>query len=166
MDIGCFILWNMIVFIIIVIIKINWISKGSLIKILILEINDNIEFSFDVLKIIYLILIYKTNVFVKLLKLMLFLINLFYLFIFIFSLIIFISNRKHLLIVLIILEFIILILYICVYNFFLLIEYESYFIIMFLTFSVCEGAVGLSILVSLIRTHGNDYFQTYNILQC
>jgi hypothetical protein len=33
-----------------------------------------------------------------------------------------------------------------------------FFFIIFLTFIVCEGVLGLSILVSLIRTHGNDYF--------
>ena len=33
-------------------------------------------------------------------------------------------------------------------------------------FSVCEGSLGLSILVSIIRSHGNDYFQSYNVLQC
>jgi NADH-ubiquinone oxidoreductase chain 4L len=92
--------------------------------------------------------------------------GLLYLFIFIFSIIVFISNRKHLLIILISLEFIVLIIYLCIYSFLLIIDYESYFRIIFLTFRVCEGALGLSILVSLIRTHGNDYFQTYNILQC
>ncbi|KAJ9589210.1 hypothetical protein L9F63_028006, partial [Diploptera punctata] len=30
--------------------------------------------------------------------------------------------------------------------------------IVFLTFSVCEGALGLSILVSIIRSYGNDFF--------
>lgn len=92
--------------------------------------------------------------------------SLFYIFIFIFRLMVFISNRKHLLITLISLEFIVLVLYLILYNYLIMIYYEGYFRIIFLTFSVCEGALGLSILVSLIRTHGNDYFQTYNILQC
>lgn len=114
-----------------------------------------------------LILAYKTNVFIKLLKLMVaLLINLFYIFLFLFSLVVFISNRKHLLITLISLEFIVLVLYLVIYNYLIIIFYERYFAIIFLTFRVCEGALGLSILVSLIRTHGNDYFQTYNILQC
>nr|AJF48482.1 NADH dehydrogenase subunit 4L [Sweltsa longistyla] len=43
---------------------------------------------------------------------------------------------------------------------------ELFFSMAFLTFSVCEGALGLSILVSMIRTHGNDYFQSFSILQC
>jgi NADH-ubiquinone oxidoreductase chain 4L len=35
-----------------------------------------------------------------------------------------------------------------------------------LVFSVCEGALGLSILVSIIRGFFNDYFQSYRVLQC
>lgn len=94
------------------------------------------------------------------------LVNLFYIFLFIFSLMVFISNRKHLLITLISLEFIVLVLYLILYNYLILFFFEGYYSIIFLTFRVCEGALGLSMLVSLIRTHGNDYFQTYNILQC
>lgn len=91
---------------------------------------------------------------------------LFYVILFIFSLIVFISSRKHLLVTLISLEFIVLVLYLFIYNFLSFINFEYYFSIVFLTFRVCEGTLGLSILVSLIRTHGTDYFQTYNILQC
>nr|YP_010303536.1 NADH dehydrogenase subunit 4L [Phyllonorycter ringoniella]ULF47729.1 NADH dehydrogenase subunit 4L [Phyllonorycter ringoniella] len=77
---------------------------------------------------------------------------------------IFISQRKHLLIVLLSLEFIIL----SIFFFFLislsLIEYNMYMLMVFLVFSVCEGALGLSILVSMIRTYGNDYFNSYSLL--
>jgi len=90
----------------------------------------------------------------------------FFILIFIFSLIIFVSNRKHLLITLISLEFIVLVLYIFIFIFLNYINYDYYYRIVFLTFRVCEGSLGLSILVSLIRTHGNDYFQSYRILQC
>lgn len=78
--------------------------------------------------------------------------------------IIFVSKHKHLLIVLLRLEFIVLRIF-----FFLLIminyiENDIYILIVFLVFSVCEGALGLSILVSIIRTHGNDYFQRFRLL--
>nr|QDH12218.1 NADH dehydrogenase subunit 4L [Forcipomyia makanensis] len=98
---------------------------------------------------------------------MLTLINLmFFMILFIFSLMVFVSSRKHLLVTLISLEFIVLVMYLFLYNFLSLMNYEYYFSMVFLTFSVCEGTLGLSILVSLIRTYGTDYFQTYNILQC
>nr|YP_010261368.1 NADH dehydrogenase subunit 4L [Homoneura interstincta]UIB40275.1 NADH dehydrogenase subunit 4L [Homoneura interstincta] len=79
---------------------------------------------------------------------------------------VFVSNRKHLLSMLLSLEYIVLCLFLVLFIYLNLFNYESFFSMMFLTFSVCEGALGLSILVSMIRTHGNDYFQSFNVLQC
>nr|YP_010691299.1 NADH dehydrogenase subunit 4L [Drosophila nebulosa]WBU93949.1 NADH dehydrogenase subunit 4L [Drosophila nebulosa] len=76
----------------------------------------------------------------------------------------FVSNRKHLLSMLLSLEFIVLMLFFLLFIYLNLLNYENYFSMMFLTFSVCEGALGLSILVSMIRTHGNDYFQSFSIM--
>nr|YP_010164581.1 NADH dehydrogenase subunit 4L [Epeorus dayongensis]QRM91370.1 NADH dehydrogenase subunit 4L [Epeorus dayongensis]UUJ36910.1 NADH dehydrogenase subunit 4L [Epeorus dayongensis] len=78
----------------------------------------------------------------------------------------FISNRKHLLATLLSLEFIVLSLYALLFVYLMNLGCELYFTMVFLTFAVCEGALGLSILVSMIRTHGNDYFQSFSILQC
>nr|YP_010372420.1 NADH dehydrogenase subunit 4L [Dryomyza anilis]UPA56133.1 NADH dehydrogenase subunit 4L [Dryomyza anilis] len=79
---------------------------------------------------------------------------------------VFVSNRKHLLSMLLSLEYIVLSLFLLLFIYLNVFNYESFFCMMFLTFSVCEGALGLSILVSMIRTHGNDYFQSFNSLQC
>nr|YP_010714908.1 NADH dehydrogenase subunit 4L [Neohydnus jiuzhaigouensis]WDE20722.1 NADH dehydrogenase subunit 4L [Neohydnus jiuzhaigouensis] len=73
-------------------------------------------------------------------------------------------KRKHLLMMLLSLEFMVLSLFLGLFMYFNILMYEYYFTLIFLSFSVCEGALGLSLLVSLIRTHGNDYFQTFNIL--
>lgn len=78
----------------------------------------------------------------------------------------FVSNRKHLLSILLSLEYIVLRLFLLLFIYLNLFNFENFFRIIFLTFSVCEGALGLSVLVSIIRTHGNDYFQRFNILQC
>nr|UGS80538.1 NADH dehydrogenase subunit 4L [Teliapsocus conterminus] len=43
---------------------------------------------------------------------------------------------------------------------------EKFILIYFLTFCVCEGAFGLSILVSLVRSFGNDYLQSLMFLKC
>lgn len=83
---------------------------------------------------------------------------------FIFGTLCFVSNRKHLLSILLSLEFIVLILFFFIFIYLNIINYENYFSIIFLTFRVCEGALGLSILVSIIRTHGNDYFQSFRII--
>nr|AND96363.1 NADH deshydrogenase subunit 4L [Bubas bubalus] len=73
-------------------------------------------------------------------------------------------KRKHLLLMLLSLELIILSLFFNLFLYLSYMSYEYFFSMIFLTMSVCEGALGLSILVSLIRTHGNDYFQTFNVL--
>nr|DAA06269.1 TPA_exp: NADH dehydrogenase subunit 4L [Drosophila grimshawi] len=83
---------------------------------------------------------------------------------FIMGLFCFVSNRKHLLSMLLSLEFIVLILFFLLFIYLSMLNFENYFSMMFLTFSVCEGALGLSILVSMIRTHGNDYFQSFSIM--
>jgi NADH-ubiquinone oxidoreductase chain 4L len=76
------------------------------------------------------------------------------------------SGRKHLLVTLLRLEFIVLVLYLSIYFYLCKFSYRLFFVVYFLVFSVCEGALGLSVLVSIIRRHGNDYFQSYNVLQC
>nr|UFZ13186.1 NADH dehydrogenase subunit 4L [Neochauliodes rotundatus] len=79
---------------------------------------------------------------------------------------VFVSKRKHLLLMLLSLEFIVVCLFSWLMWFLLVFNYEFYFSMVFLTFTVCEGALGLSILVSMIRTHGNDYFNSFSILKC
>nr|AXS65167.1 NADH dehydrogenase subunit 4L [Coleoptera sp. 10 KM-2017] len=73
-------------------------------------------------------------------------------------------NRKHLLLMLLSLEFIVLSLFLGLFFYLSFMHYELYFSMLFISFGVCEGALGLSLLVYLIRTHGNDYVQTFSIL--
>nr|YP_010274887.1 NADH dehydrogenase subunit 4L [Satarupa nymphalis]UJV31580.1 NADH dehydrogenase subunit 4L [Satarupa nymphalis]WNO18663.1 NADH dehydrogenase subunit 4L [Satarupa nymphalis khamensis] len=77
---------------------------------------------------------------------------------------IFVSKHKHLLIILLSLEFIVLSIYLLLLLYLKYIEFDMYMLMVFLVFSVCEGALGISILVSMIRSHGNDYFQSFSIL--
>nr|URH17017.1 NADH dehydrogenase subunit 4L [Calcaritermes temnocephalus] len=94
------------------------------------------------------------------------LMRLYFSFIFFCGIWVFCSNRKHLLITLLSLEFMVLVLFVVIYFYLCLYNYELYFVMLFLVFSVCEGSLGLSILVSMIRGFGNDYFQSYSVLQC
>ena len=71
---------------------------------------------------------------------------------------------KHFLIILLRLEFIIISLFLGLFFILIIFDYELYFLIVFIIIVVSEGVLGLSILVSIIRTHGNDYFQRFNIL--
>nr|YP_010944518.1 NADH dehydrogenase subunit 4L [Chilocorus rubidus]WMB96369.1 NADH dehydrogenase subunit 4L [Chilocorus rubidus] len=73
-------------------------------------------------------------------------------------------NRKHMLMMLLSMEFMLLSLFILMYYYFTMYSFESYFSMIFLTMGVCESALGLSLLVSMIRSHGNDYFNLFNIL--
>lgn len=87
-------------------------------------------------------------------------------FIFMSASMVYVSNRKHLLITLLSLEYLILSLFLFLCIYLIKNNLEIYFIILFLVFRVCEGALGLSILVSIVRTHGNNYFQSFNLLRC
>nr|YP_009379195.1 NADH dehydrogenase subunit 4L [Kiwa tyleri]ARQ27018.1 NADH dehydrogenase subunit 4L [Kiwa tyleri] len=78
----------------------------------------------------------------------------------------FISYRKHLLNMLLSLEFIMLGIFFFMSSQISNTGSEIYFVLFFLTLIVCEGAMGLSLLVSIVRTHGNDYFNSFSSLEC
>nr|QWB85918.1 NADH dehydrogenase subunit 4L [Epiglenea comes] len=80
------------------------------------------------------------------------------------GLIVYSLKRKHLLVMLLSLEFIVISIYLSMYIYFSQIGFEYFFLMFFLTMSVCEGALGLSILVLMVRTHGNDYILTFSSL--
>nr|ASU45973.1 NADH dehydrogenase subunit 4L [Schistocerca nitens caribbeana] len=79
---------------------------------------------------------------------------------------VFSSKRKHLLMVLLSLEYIVLSLFMLIIIFLIEFDYDYFFPVIFLVFSVCEGALGLSILVSMIRSHGNDFFNSFGLSLC
>nr|APX39782.1 NADH dehydrogenase subunit 4L [Longitarsus exsoletus] len=76
----------------------------------------------------------------------------------------FIFNRKHFLLMLLMLEFIVIIMYLNLFVYLSLMNYEFFFSMIFLTMSVCEGVLGLSILILMVRIHGNDYILTFSSL--
>nr|YP_010222598.1 NADH dehydrogenase subunit 4L [Neojurtina typica]UCC46061.1 NADH dehydrogenase subunit 4L [Neojurtina typica] len=80
------------------------------------------------------------------------------------SVIVFCSTRKHLLLSLLSLEFMVLSVFLSLIITMFCFGYELYFSLIFLVFTVCEGALGLSILVSLVRSQGNDYLSSMSIL--
>nr|YP_009227467.1 NADH dehydrogenase subunit 4L [Peripolus nepalensis]ADZ56322.1 NADH dehydrogenase subunit 4L [Peripolus nepalensis] len=79
---------------------------------------------------------------------------------------VFSSKRKHLLMVLLSLEYIVLSLFMLIIIFLIDYDYDYFFPVIFLVFSVCEGALGLSILVSMIRSHGNDFLNSFSLSMC
>nr|YP_010044611.1 NADH dehydrogenase subunit 4L [Dorcus koreanus]QPF24626.1 NADH dehydrogenase subunit 4L [Dorcus koreanus] len=85
-------------------------------------------------------------------------------FMYLMGLLSFCLKRKHLLLMLLSLEFIVVSLFLLLYVYLCMYVYEFYFLMVFLTMSVCEGALGLSVLVLLMRTYGNNYMISFNLL--
>nr|YP_010554655.1 NADH dehydrogenase subunit 4L [Hydropsyche formosana]UYO79288.1 NADH dehydrogenase subunit 4L [Hydropsyche formosana] len=78
----------------------------------------------------------------------------------------FVIKRKHLLNMLLVLEFLMLLLFLFMFMIFMNIYNELYFLMMFMVFMVSEGVLGITILVMLIRNVGSDYFYVFNFLMC
>nr|YP_009040492.1 NADH dehydrogenase subunit 4L [Peirates arcuatus]AHF21753.1 NADH dehydrogenase subunit 4L [Peirates arcuatus] len=76
----------------------------------------------------------------------------------------FCSMRSHLLLTLLSLEFLSMCLYLIMFSFLFSYSFSYYFLLVYLVFVVCEGALGLGILVSMIRSHGNDHISGLSIL--
>nr|QXG82668.1 NADH dehydrogenase subunit 4L [Curculionidae sp. BMNH 1042554] len=80
------------------------------------------------------------------------------------AILVFIFKCKHLLLMLLSLEISVISLYLGLFCFLSSMNYEFFFLMGFLTMSVCEGALGLSLLVSMIRIHGNDFILSFSSL--
>jgi NADH-ubiquinone oxidoreductase chain 4L len=72
------------------------------------------------------------------------------------------SKREHLLSVLLRLEYVTLGIYLIILMGFC--GSDIFYSLVYITFTACEGALGLSILVIIRRTHGGDYFKTFNFV--
>nr|WME17543.1 NADH dehydrogenase subunit 4L [Scelimena sp. 1 XDL-2023a] len=79
------------------------------------------------------------------------------LFIFLSGFFVFVSARKHLLLLLLSLEYMVLGIFYYVFLYLNVYGSMDSFLVIYLVFSVCEGALGLSVLVKMIRFCGNDY---------
>nr|ASW26897.1 NADH dehydrogenase subunit 4L [Platypleura kaempferi]AWV83363.1 NADH dehydrogenase subunit 4L [Platypleura kaempferi]AWV84481.1 NADH dehydrogenase subunit 4L [Platypleura kaempferi] len=75
-------------------------------------------------------------------------------------------NRKHIMMSLLSLELIVLSSFCFLYLILSMMMIDMYMLMMFLIFSVCEGVMGLSCLVKLIRSHGNDCLYSMNLKTC
>nr|YP_009987579.1 NADH dehydrogenase subunit 4L [Tropidocephala brunnipennis]QBZ38052.1 NADH dehydrogenase subunit 4L [Tropidocephala brunnipennis] len=89
-------------------------------------------------------------------------ISIFY-FIFFFSLICMVMVRKHYLLTLMSLELIFLALFFMFFFYLNFFMFEFYFGLIFLILGVCEASLGVSVLVYLVRSVGNDYINNFNL---
>nr|YP_010849289.1 NADH dehydrogenase subunit 4L [Krisna furcata]WGG89429.1 NADH dehydrogenase subunit 4L [Krisna furcata] len=77
-------------------------------------------------------------------------------FIFLFSVISFMFMRKYVLLCLLILEFIVISLLLMMIFLMIMFLSSLYFYLLLITFFVCDSVLGLSLLVYMIRCHGNN----------
>nr|QTC30719.1 NADH dehydrogenase subunit 4L [Psyttalia concolor]QTC30732.1 NADH dehydrogenase subunit 4L [Psyttalia humilis] len=75
------------------------------------------------------------------------------------------SYYKHILLTLISLEFMMINLMMNMYMILIKLNINIFIISMFISIMVCEGILGLSILVHMIRNSGNDYSLTLNLIK-
>nr|UVI60491.1 NADH dehydrogenase subunit 4L [Haliotis sp. 1 KW-2022]UVI60504.1 NADH dehydrogenase subunit 4L [Haliotis sp. 1 KW-2022]UVI60517.1 NADH dehydrogenase subunit 4L [Haliotis sp. 1 KW-2022]UVI60530.1 NADH dehydrogenase subunit 4L [Haliotis sp. 1 KW-2022] len=83
-----------------------------------------------------------------------------------FSVIVLSLQYKHLLGVLLSLELMMLSLFLMVVSVGSCFNFEGQLCLILITLSACEASLGLAVLVSLIRTHGNDYVYSFNGYKC
>nr|YP_009024525.1 NADH dehydrogenase subunit 4L [Nobia grandis]AHB38951.1 NADH dehydrogenase subunit 4L [Nobia grandis] len=79
---------------------------------------------------------------------------------------IYISKRKHLMNMLISLEYIVLSIFLLLILMTFTLGLETYVSLVFLVASVCEGSLGVGMMVGMVRSHGSDYISSLSALKC
>nr|AEP27721.1 NADH dehydrogenase subunit 4L [Otiorhynchus rugosostriatus] len=87
-----------------------------------------------------------------------------FLFMYMSSVLVFVFKRKHLLVMLLSLESSVVALYVGFFLYFKDDKFWIFLLMVYLAMSVCEGALGLSLLVLMIRVHSNDFIMSFNSL--
>nr|UJG10824.1 NADH dehydrogenase subunit 4L [Ips typographus]UUG47429.1 NADH dehydrogenase subunit 4L [Ips typographus]UUG47546.1 NADH dehydrogenase subunit 4L [Ips typographus] len=83
---------------------------------------------------------------------------------FISGLVVYSLNYKHFLVMLLSLEVVVVSVFSLIFFFCSSFSLEVFLSIIYLALSVCEGALGLSLLVLIIRTYGSDSLFTFDLL--
>ena len=68
--------------------------------------------------------------------------------------------------ILIRLEYLVLSIFILLILVTFLIGLETYVSLIVLVASVCEGSLGVGIIVGIVQSHGSDYISSFNVLKC
>nr|UUG47481.1 NADH dehydrogenase subunit 4L [Ips hauseri]UUG47494.1 NADH dehydrogenase subunit 4L [Ips hauseri]UUG47507.1 NADH dehydrogenase subunit 4L [Ips hauseri] len=80
------------------------------------------------------------------------------------GLIVYSVNYKHFLVMLLSLEVAVVSIFLMIFFFSSWFSLEVFLSVIYLSLSVCEGALGLSLLVLIIRTYGSDSLFTFDLL--
>nr|UGN61598.1 NADH dehydrogenase subunit 4L [Janus megamaculatus]UGN61611.1 NADH dehydrogenase subunit 4L [Janus megamaculatus] len=79
------------------------------------------------------------------------------------SLMIFIKFNKHILLILLSLEFFVVVMFYVWFVYFNLINMSHFLILYYLVFSVCESVLGLTIMIVIVRAQGSDYVSAMGV---
>nr|YP_009251212.1 NADH dehydrogenase subunit 4L [Bactericera cockerelli]ANA07533.1 NADH dehydrogenase subunit 4L [Bactericera cockerelli] len=85
---------------------------------------------------------------------------------FYFGMVLFFTLKKHILLMLLTLEFMSLVMLMMLINFLTIYIYDTSIIIYFMIIMVCEAVMGLVLLTLMVRTHGSDYSKSSFMLMC
>nr|ARO34915.1 NADH dehydrogenase subunit 4L [Phylloecus linearis] len=96
---------------------------------------------------------------------MLMFIYLYMLILLIITLMIFMKFNKHMLLVLMSLEFFVVSMFFMWFFYFNLMGLNQFISLYYLIFSVCESVLGLTVMVLIMRGEGNDYFNSLSLLK-
>nr|YP_009441964.1 NADH dehydrogenase subunit 4L [Hylastes attenuatus]AOY40185.1 NADH dehydrogenase subunit 4L [Hylastes attenuatus] len=77
---------------------------------------------------------------------------------------VFLLNYSHFLLLLLSFEIMVISLYVLMFFYYNYYYSEQFVSVFYLTLSVCESALGLSLLVLMIRTHGSDMMVMFDML--
>nr|YP_009501940.1 NADH dehydrogenase subunit 4L [Livia junci]AWU48983.1 NADH dehydrogenase subunit 4L [Livia junci] len=83
-----------------------------------------------------------------------------------FGLKMFFSHKKHLILMLLTLEFMSLVILVMLVNMMSMFNYDFSLIIYLIIVMVCEAVMGLVLLTSVVRVHGSDYIKGMSLLMC
>nr|YP_006576238.1 NADH dehydrogenase subunit 4L [Sphaerotheriidae sp. HYS-2012]AFH54820.1 NADH dehydrogenase subunit 4L [Sphaerotheriidae sp. HYS-2012] len=89
-----------------------------------------------------------------------------YFFMMMVGVLIYVTNYKHVLIMLMSLEYMLLVVFMMLVECLCMLGGENQFLLIYIVFIVCESAVALGVLVTMIRNFGNDYFSSLCLLSC
>uniref|UniRef100_A0AAU6PBW7 NADH-ubiquinone oxidoreductase chain 4L n=1 Tax=Complanledra complana TaxID=3078487 RepID=A0AAU6PBW7_9HEMI len=81
-------------------------------------------------------------------------------YVFLISMTSFLLMRKHTLMSLLSLEFMMMSNLIMIMMLCLMMKFSLYLFLFMMTMLICEGVLGLSVLVNMIRCHGNDFMNS------
>nr|YP_009328040.1 NADH dehydrogenase subunit 4L [Trachelus tabidus]APC92683.1 NADH dehydrogenase subunit 4L [Trachelus tabidus] len=81
------------------------------------------------------------------------------------TLMIFMKFNKHILLILMSLEFFVIMMFYVWFSYFSLLDMNQFMSLYYLIFSVNESVLGLTIMIIVMRSEGNDYLSSLSVLK-